>query len=74
MEPDLPPKVRNSAYTGRMTIADPGKVRIVPSAAGLRDLSDPAVREQIINEAKRDAQKSVLRARRSNRLSLGLAR
>jgi len=53
-----------------MTIADPGKVEIVPSATGLRDLSDPAVRERIVNEAKRDAQKSVLRARRSNRLFL----
>jgi len=67
---DLLPNVRSCAYTGGMTIADPGKVEIVPSATGLRDLSDPAVRERIVNEAKRDAQKSVLRARRSNRLFL----
>ncbi|MFS0852553.1 hypothetical protein [Microbacterium sp. 179-I 3D4 NHS] len=50
-----------------MTIADPGKVELLSRASDLRDLSNPAVREQIVNEAKQDAQKSVLRGRR-NRL------
>ena len=52
-----------------MTIADPGKIELnVPRASGLRDLSSPEVREKIVSDAKRDAQKSVLRARRSKRL------
>lgn len=53
-----------------MTIAEPGKVELASRASGLRDLTDPAVRERIVDEAKRDAQKSVLRALRSKRLFL----
>lgn len=51
-----------------MTITDPGKVQMIPQPTGLRDLSDPVVREQIANEARQDAKKSILRARRSKRL------
>ncbi|ROQ04425.1 hypothetical protein EDF54_2634 [Rathayibacter sp. PhB93] len=51
-----------------MTITDPGKVELSePRRDGLRDLTDVAVRQQILDEARRDAQRSVARTRRGRR-------
>ncbi|MCJ1675582.1 hypothetical protein MT355_20140 [Rathayibacter sp. VKM Ac-2929] len=53
-----------------MTIADPGKVELSqPRRDGLRDLTNAAVRKEIIDEARRDAQRSIARSRRSRRTS-----
>lgn len=48
-----------------MTISTPGKIDRTPSrSVPLRDLSNKSVRDQIVSEARKDANSSLVRARR----------
>jgi len=49
-----------------MTISTPGKIERTPQRSSrLRDLSNKVVREQIVSEARKDANSTLLRNRRS---------
>ena len=49
-----------------MTMSTPGKIeRTPPRSTQLRDLSSQRVRDQIVSEARRDANSSLLRNRRA---------
>ena len=49
-----------------MTISMPGKIeRTPPRSTRLRDLSDQKVRDQIVAEARKDANSTLLRTHRS---------
>lgn len=54
-----------------MTITVSGKVELTqPRSDELRDLSDPSVREAIVDEARRDARSSIVRMTRRARRSV----
>jgi len=55
-----------------MTISTPGKIeRTPPHVTQLRDLSNKAVRDQIISKAREDANSTLLRNRRAATRTLG---
>jgi len=54
-----------------MTISIPGKIERTPHATRLRDLSNKAVRDQIVSEARKDANSTLLRNRRAATRTLG---
>ena len=48
-----------------MNISTPGKIERTLPSPGLRDLTDKNVRDQIVSEARKDANSSLLRNRRA---------
>jgi hypothetical protein len=48
-----------------VTISTPGKIERTTPSPGLRDLTDKNVRDQIVSEARKDANSSLARNRRA---------